>query len=40
MVNHASLDVDLPIYASAIMTTDEIVAALASPGGALAASGS
>jgi nicotinamidase-related amidase len=37
---HAALEVNLPNYASAIVTTDEIVAALASPGGALTASGS
>ena len=30
---HASLEVNLPNYASAIVTTDEIVAAIASPAG-------
>ena len=37
---HASLEVNLPNYASAIVTTDEIVAVLASLDGAAVASGS
>src|SRR6202161_4408801 len=37
---HAALEVNLPNYASAIVTTAEIAAALASPGGADVASGS
>ena len=36
---HASLEVNLPNYAGAIVTTDEIVAVLASLGGAEVASG-
>ena len=37
---HASLEVNLPNYASAIVTTDEIVAAIASPAGVEVTAGS